>query len=164
MTIKEILQYYGRIYGLSQDEIEKRMGYLMGFLDLPEATRIIGTLSGDFIFYTKILESFLNDFISLRRATKTNISCCLLGWDNIIYYDLESIWTSNPDAFLFINKQFISQNCSYLMVMPKHFYQGINFNDTFFNAVCRTYGGSWSPCQGESMTNFSPLFFLTLLY
>ncbi|XP_021950774.1 ABC transporter G family member 23 [Folsomia candida] len=46
MTIKEILQYYGRIYGMTQENIEQRLGYLSGLLELPEASRIIATLSG----------------------------------------------------------------------------------------------------------------------
>lgn len=46
MTIKEALQYFGIIFGLSSAEIEEKQDFLIKFLDLPQRDRTVGTLSG----------------------------------------------------------------------------------------------------------------------
>ncbi|ODM87848.1 ABC transporter G family member 23 [Orchesella cincta] len=45
-SIKEIMQYFGRIYGMSQLEILGRIEFLTNFLNLPDGSRIIAGLSG----------------------------------------------------------------------------------------------------------------------
>ncbi|XP_021960922.1 ABC transporter G family member 20 isoform X3 [Folsomia candida] len=45
-TIREAMEYFGRIYGMSRDEVENKMSFLMKFLDLPPSHRHIVTLSG----------------------------------------------------------------------------------------------------------------------
>lgn len=44
-TIKEALQYFGIIYGLTSAEIEEKQDFLIKFLDLPQRDRTVGTLS-----------------------------------------------------------------------------------------------------------------------
>ncbi|XP_065214315.1 ABC transporter G family member 23-like isoform X2 [Planococcus citri] len=46
LTIEETLTFYGRLFGLSDREIEKRTDELLVFLDLPSKTRLVGGLSG----------------------------------------------------------------------------------------------------------------------
>lgn len=43
-TISETLQYFGTICGMSKDEIEDQVDFLIDFLDLPPAFRTIRTL------------------------------------------------------------------------------------------------------------------------
>lgn len=43
-SIHEILHYFGGIYGMSKVDIENRIDFLMGFLDLPETSRRISTM------------------------------------------------------------------------------------------------------------------------
>lgn len=43
-SIKELLQYFGRIYGMTNLEILNRIEFLTNFLNLPDGTRIITTL------------------------------------------------------------------------------------------------------------------------
>ncbi|CAG7829425.1 unnamed protein product [Allacma fusca] len=45
-TIREAMQYFGRIYGMTIAQIEERMVFLIKFLDLPSFHRQIQTLSG----------------------------------------------------------------------------------------------------------------------
>ena len=45
-TIEETLKYFGRVYDLPKDVIEKRTQFLIDFLDLPKARRLIMNLSG----------------------------------------------------------------------------------------------------------------------
>lgn len=43
-TISETLQYFGTICGMSNDEIEDQVDFLIDFLDLPPAFRTVRTL------------------------------------------------------------------------------------------------------------------------
>ena len=45
-TIQEILKYYGTIYHLKSEELDKRVDDLIKLLNLPEKTRTISKLSG----------------------------------------------------------------------------------------------------------------------
>ena len=45
-TIQEILTYYGTVYHLSAEELNKRINQLIHLLNLPEKSRIICQLSG----------------------------------------------------------------------------------------------------------------------
>ncbi|ODM94472.1 ABC transporter G family member 20 [Orchesella cincta] len=45
-SIGEVLQYYGRMYGMSSSTVAKNMDFLIGFLALPKPDRRIGSLSG----------------------------------------------------------------------------------------------------------------------
>ncbi|RWS26667.1 ATP-binding cassette transporter sub-family H 88708-like protein [Leptotrombidium deliense] len=45
-TIGETIHYFGQIYGMSKDLRNKRIEFLIAFLDLPDANRQIQTLSG----------------------------------------------------------------------------------------------------------------------
>eukprot|EP00095_Tigriopus_kingsejongensis_P012233 snap_masked-scaffold87_size395581-processed-gene-0.4 protein:Tk12233 transcript:snap_masked-scaffold87_size395581-processed-gene-0.4-mRNA-1 annotation:"abc transporter g family member 20 isoform x2" len=45
-TIAETMSYFGRIYNLSSRKIQERTEFLMDFLDLPKAKRLIMNLSG----------------------------------------------------------------------------------------------------------------------
>eukprot|EP00095_Tigriopus_kingsejongensis_P001800 maker-scaffold10_size831480-snap-gene-0.20 protein:Tk01800 transcript:maker-scaffold10_size831480-snap-gene-0.20-mRNA-1 annotation:"ABC transporter " len=45
-TIKEMLDYFGRIYGMDRAKIQAKIDFLIGFLDLPHRERVIRTLSG----------------------------------------------------------------------------------------------------------------------
>lgn len=45
-TIREAMQYFGRIYGMTLSQIEEKMKFLIKFLDLPSFHRQIATLSG----------------------------------------------------------------------------------------------------------------------
>ncbi|ODM96686.1 ABC transporter G family member 20 [Orchesella cincta] len=45
-TICETLQYFGTICGMTKDEIEDQVDFLIDFLDLPPAYRTVRTLSG----------------------------------------------------------------------------------------------------------------------
>jgi ABC-type multidrug transport system ATPase subunit len=45
-SIRESLEYYSKLHGMSPDEFEHRKGFLMKFLDIPSEDRIIGNLSG----------------------------------------------------------------------------------------------------------------------
>ncbi|CAL8138002.1 unnamed protein product [Orchesella dallaii] len=46
LSIRELLDYYGILYGMSADEIEERTNFFIKFLDLPPSSRWVGTLSG----------------------------------------------------------------------------------------------------------------------
>jgi len=46
-TIQEAMEYFGRIYGMTAPQIEEKMTFLIKFLDLPSANRIIQTLRYD---------------------------------------------------------------------------------------------------------------------
>lgn len=43
-TIKELLQYFGRIYGMTQLEILNKIEFLTNFLHLPDSTRYVAGL------------------------------------------------------------------------------------------------------------------------
>lgn len=45
-TIKEIIFYFGRIYGLSSEIIENRFGFLSKLLELPDEDRYVDNCSG----------------------------------------------------------------------------------------------------------------------
>lgn len=45
-TIEETLQYFGRLYGMRQNEIQERIKFLLSLLHLPEKTKLVGNLSG----------------------------------------------------------------------------------------------------------------------
>lgn len=45
-TIKETLNYFGHIFGMTTARIDERTDFLMEFLDLPRAKRLIRELSG----------------------------------------------------------------------------------------------------------------------
>ncbi|TRY76558.1 hypothetical protein TCAL_02660 [Tigriopus californicus] len=45
-TIKEMLEYFGRIYGMDRHKIREKIDFLVQFLDLPHCDRVIRTLSG----------------------------------------------------------------------------------------------------------------------
>lgn len=46
MSIMESFHFYGRLYGMSWDEVTIRASELIRFLELPPKNRIVGTLSG----------------------------------------------------------------------------------------------------------------------
>ncbi|CAL8104778.1 unnamed protein product [Orchesella dallaii] len=46
LTIQEALNFYGRIYGMKRDQIFESTSFLVDFLDLPKASRRVGSLSG----------------------------------------------------------------------------------------------------------------------
>ncbi|ODM99501.1 ABC transporter G family member 23 [Orchesella cincta] len=46
LTIQEALNFYGRIYGMNRDQIFESTSFLVDFLDLPKASRRVGSLSG----------------------------------------------------------------------------------------------------------------------
>jgi ABC-type multidrug transport system ATPase subunit len=45
-SIKETLQYFGRIYNLKTDFVDSQLDFLSKLLDLPPSHRYVGTLSG----------------------------------------------------------------------------------------------------------------------
>jgi len=45
-TIRETLQYFGRVFNMTQEKISERADFLMDFLDLPKKWRLIMNLSG----------------------------------------------------------------------------------------------------------------------
>ncbi|CAL8069144.1 unnamed protein product [Orchesella dallaii] len=45
-SIREVLQYYGRMYGMSSSTVAKNMDFLIAFLALPKPDRRIDSLSG----------------------------------------------------------------------------------------------------------------------
>jgi ABC-type multidrug transport system ATPase subunit len=45
-TIKETLQYFGRIYNLRTAFVDSQLEFLSSFLDLPASDRYVKTLSG----------------------------------------------------------------------------------------------------------------------
>ncbi|XP_054276448.1 ABC transporter G family member 20-like [Macrosteles quadrilineatus] len=46
MTIMEVFQFYGKLYGLEKSHVKSRGKELLEFLELPESNRLIGSLSG----------------------------------------------------------------------------------------------------------------------
>lgn len=44
LTIQEILQYFGRIFGMAPYEIEEQTEFLVNFLHLPNRQKAINTL------------------------------------------------------------------------------------------------------------------------
>ncbi|CAL8083324.1 unnamed protein product [Orchesella dallaii] len=60
-TIKEILQYFGRIYGMSEFEILERIEFLTNFLDLPDGARVIAGLSGGQQRRTSLAVTLIHD-------------------------------------------------------------------------------------------------------
>ena len=45
-TIRETLQYFGRIFNMSDEKIRERSDFLIQFLDLPNKWRLVMNLSG----------------------------------------------------------------------------------------------------------------------
>ena len=45
-SIKETLEYFGRIFGMKKSDIKLRTIFLLDFLDLPKSSKLIGNLSG----------------------------------------------------------------------------------------------------------------------
>lgn len=45
-SIKEVMRYFGLIFGMSQRQINDRLSYLVELLDLPDQNRLIKNLSG----------------------------------------------------------------------------------------------------------------------
>ena len=45
-TIRETLQYFGRIFNMSDEKINERSDFLIQFLDLPSKWRLVMNLSG----------------------------------------------------------------------------------------------------------------------
>ena len=45
-TIRETLQYFGRIFHMSDEKINERSDFLIKFLDLPSKWRLVMNLSG----------------------------------------------------------------------------------------------------------------------
>ena len=45
-TIRETLQYFGRIFNMTDDKINERSDFLIQFLDLPSKWRLVMNLSG----------------------------------------------------------------------------------------------------------------------
>lgn len=45
-TIEETLRYFARLFNMSHKAIEERIAFLLDFLELPEPTRLVGSLSG----------------------------------------------------------------------------------------------------------------------
>lgn len=46
LSIKETLQYFGALFGMSSDQVNERSSFLVKFLDLPEEKRLVRNLSG----------------------------------------------------------------------------------------------------------------------
>ncbi|CAG2179399.1 unnamed protein product [Oppiella nova] len=46
ITLNEALKYFSRLYGMSDELTLSRIRFLVDFLDLPDADRLIGTMSG----------------------------------------------------------------------------------------------------------------------
>ncbi|CAL8138000.1 unnamed protein product [Orchesella dallaii] len=46
LSIQELLEYYGMLYGMSDDETQERTKFLIQLLELPVPSRRVGTLSG----------------------------------------------------------------------------------------------------------------------
>ena len=46
LTIKEVLHYYGQIYGLEASTIDEKVEHFISFLNLPTSERKVGQLSG----------------------------------------------------------------------------------------------------------------------
>lgn len=44
LSISETMRYFGRIAGLKSSQLKEHMDFLLGFLDLPDKSRIIRTL------------------------------------------------------------------------------------------------------------------------
>jgi len=44
LTIKDCAMYFGRIYGMAQEEIEKKYEHLRNLLDLPTEDKYVNTL------------------------------------------------------------------------------------------------------------------------
>ena len=45
-TIRETLQYFGRIFSMSRARVAERTEFLLHFLDLPSSWRLVANLSG----------------------------------------------------------------------------------------------------------------------
>ena len=45
-TIKEVIYYFGRIYGMKDGKIKDQFNFLKKLLDLPPASRLVGDCSG----------------------------------------------------------------------------------------------------------------------
>jgi len=46
-TIRETLEYFGRIYGMKKSKVQQEVQFLLSFLDLPPKDRVIRTLRFD---------------------------------------------------------------------------------------------------------------------
>ncbi|XP_021950773.1 ABC transporter G family member 23 isoform X2 [Folsomia candida] len=68
LSIKEMLQYFGRIYGMTHSEIISRIEFLTNFLALPDPTGIIGSLSGG-------------------QSRRTSLAACLLHEPSLLILD-----------------------------------------------------------------------------
>jgi ABC-type multidrug transport system ATPase subunit len=44
ITLNEALKYFSRLYGMSDELTLSRIKFLVDFLDLPDADRLIGTM------------------------------------------------------------------------------------------------------------------------
>lgn len=93
LTIRETLQYFASLYGLSSEHCLERINFLVDFLNLPDKGRFVGKLSGGQKRRVSLATALIHKPVSCRAP-----SCSLYGIFGFPYPSLCSSSTSLPLA------------------------------------------------------------------
>lgn len=75
LTIRETLQYFASLYGLSSEHCSQRVNFLVDFLNLPDKGRFVGKLSGGQKRRVSLATALIHKPVSCRAP-----SCSFYGF------------------------------------------------------------------------------------